>query len=132
MNWRVSFAAVALALICATHGIADPVACGERFTLHSKILGEERTVFVSVPVSYAQGTQRYPVLYLTDAQWQFDQSRTSAAFLARNGLIPEIIVVGVASSDRTRDLYATKADFKVNGRTTRSQPAATPISSSNS
>jgi predicted alpha/beta superfamily hydrolase len=117
MNWRVFFAAVAPVLICATQGIADPVACGERFTLHSKILGEERTVFVSVPASYAQGTQRYPVLYLTDAQWQFDQSRTSAAFLARNGLIPEIIVVGVASSDRTRDLYATKADFKVNGRT---------------
>jgi predicted alpha/beta superfamily hydrolase len=117
MNWRVSFAAVALVLICATHGIADPVACGERFTLHSKILGEERTVFVLVPVSYAQGTQRYPVLYLTDAQWQFDQSRTSAAFLARNGLIPEIIIVGVANSDRTRDLYATKADFKLNGRT---------------
>jgi predicted alpha/beta superfamily hydrolase len=117
MNWRASFAVVGFALICATHGIADPVACGERFTLHSKILGEERTVFISVPVSYRRGTQRYPVLYLTDAQWQFDQSRSSAAFLARNGLIPEIIIVGVANSDRTRDLYATKADFKQNGRT---------------
>jgi predicted alpha/beta superfamily hydrolase len=106
-----------LVLLCATHGIADPVACGERFTLHSKILGEEREVFISVPVSYTQGNQRYPVLYLTDAQWQFDQSRTSAAFLARNSLIPEVIVVGVANSDRTRDLYATKADFKQNGRT---------------
>src|SRR5258708_29289820 len=117
MNSRVSFAVVGFVLICAIRGIADPVACGERFTLRSKILGEERTVYISVPVSYAQGTQKYPVLYLTDAQWQFDQTRTSVAFLARNGLIPEIIVVGVASSDRTRDLYATKADFKVNGRT---------------
>src|SRR5229473_4474501 len=79
MNWRVSLAAVGLVLICATHGIAaDPVACGERVTLHSKILGEDRTVFISVPVSYARGTQRYPVFYLTDAQWHFDQSRTSA------------------------------------------------------
>jgi predicted alpha/beta superfamily hydrolase len=117
MNWRVSFAVVGFVLICATHGIADTVACGERFTLHSRIVGEERTVFISVPASYTRGTQRYPVLYLTDAQWQFDQSRTSAAFLARNGLIPEIIIVGVANSDRTHDLYATKADFKRNGRT---------------
>jgi predicted alpha/beta superfamily hydrolase len=117
MNTRFFFAAVWLVLVCAARGTADPAPCGESFPLHSNILGEERTVFISVPVSYAQGTQKYPVLYLTDAQWQFDQSRTSAAFLARNGLIPEIIVVGVASSDRTRDLYATKADFKVNGRT---------------
>jgi predicted alpha/beta superfamily hydrolase len=117
MNWRDCFAVVGLVLICAAQAIADPVACGERFTLHSKILGEDRTVFVSVPASYTQGTQRYPVLYLTDAQWQFDQSRSSAAFLARNGLIPEIVVVGVANSDRARDLYATKADFKQNGRT---------------
>src|SRR6267154_1589493 len=108
MNWRVFFATVGLVLICATHGIADTVACGERSTLHSKILGEDRTVFISVPVSYTRGTQRYPVLYLTDAQWQFDQSRTSAVFLARNDFIPEIIIVGVANSDRTRDLYATK------------------------
>jgi predicted alpha/beta superfamily hydrolase len=106
MNWRVSFAVVGFVLICATHGMADTVACGERFTLHSKILGEERTIFISVPASYTRGTQRYPVLFLTDAQWQFDQSRSSAAFLARNGLIPEIIIVGVANSDRTRDLYA--------------------------
>jgi uncharacterized protein len=97
--------------------MADPIACGERITLHSKILGEDRTVSISLPLSYAQGTQKYPVLYLTDAQFLFDQTRASAAFLARNGLIPEIIIVGVANSDRTRDLYATKADFKLKGRT---------------
>jgi len=117
MNWRVCFALVGFALICATHAAADTVACGERFTIHSKILGEDRTVFLSVPVSYARGTQRYSVLYLTDAQFEFDQSRSSAAFLARNGLIPEVIVVGVANNDRTSDFYATKADFKANGRT---------------
>jgi enterochelin esterase-like enzyme len=75
MNWRVFLATAGLAMICAAHAIAaDPVRCGERFTLHSKILGEERTVFVAVPVSYAQGPQRYPVLYLADAQWQFEQT----------------------------------------------------------
>jgi hypothetical protein len=97
--------------------MADPIACGERITLHSKILGEDRTVSISLPPSYAQGNQKYPVLYITDAQFLFDQTRASAAFLARNGLIPEIIIVGVANSDRTRDLYATKADFKLKGRT---------------
>jgi uncharacterized protein len=117
MNWRFPLATLGLVMTCATHAMAaDPVTCGEPITLQSKILGEERTVFISVPVSYAQGTQRYPVVCLTDAQWQFEQSRSSAVFLARNGLIPEVIIVGVANNDRTRDLYATKADFTRNGR----------------
>ena len=90
---------------------------GERLTLRSKILGEDRTAFVSLPVSYQGGAQKYPVLYLTDAQWNFDQTRAMATFLARNQIIPEMIIVGVTNTDRTRDLYATRADFKQNGRT---------------
>lgn len=57
------------------------------------------------------------MLYLTDAQWQFAQTRTTVEFLARNGIIPEIIVVEVTNPDRTHDLYATRADFKQGGRT---------------
>lgn len=86
-------------------------------TLHSKILGEDRTVFVALPTSYARSSQKYPVLYLTDAQWQFDHTRTTAAFLTRNGIIPEMIIAGVTNPDRTRDLYATRADLKLKGRT---------------
>ena len=67
---------------------------------------------MAVPTSYATGTDRYPVLYLTDAQWQFGQTRTTVEFLARNGLIPEMIVVGVTNPDRVHDLYATRADFR--------------------
>jgi hypothetical protein len=52
------------------------------------------------------------VLYLTDAQWNFEQARTSTQYLARNQIIPEMIVVGVVNRDRTRDLYATRADFR--------------------
>jgi predicted alpha/beta superfamily hydrolase len=80
-------------------------------------MGEERTIFVSLPGSYAGSTQKYPVLYLTDAQWQFEQTRATVTFLARNGLMPAVIIVGVTNTDRTSDLYATHADFKDNGRT---------------
>jgi hypothetical protein len=56
VNWPVFFSSVGLVLVSATHGMADQLACGERFTLHSKILGQDRTVFISVPLSYPQGT----------------------------------------------------------------------------
>ena len=89
---------------------------GERLTLPSKILAEDRTVLVSVPESHAQGAKRYPVLYLTDGQFNFEHTRSSVRLLARNRMIPEMIIVGVTHTDRTRDLYATRADFKIDGR----------------
>ena len=95
---------------------ATVISGGERLTLPSKILAEDRTVLVSVPESHARGVRRYPVLYLTDAQWNFENMRSSIRLLARNRMIPEMIVVGVTHTDRTRDLYATRADFKIDGR----------------
>ena len=93
------------------------ISSAEQITLRSKILGEDRNVFVALPASYAGSNEKYPVLYLTDAQFFFDQTRSSAAFLARERLIPDVIVVGVTNPDRTRDLYATRADFKRDGLT---------------
>ena len=93
------------------------IPAGEAFTLHSNILGEDRRVYVALPSSYSRGVQAYPVLYLTDAQWNFGHTRTTAEFLARNVIIPEMIVVGVTDPDRTHDLYATRADFKQGSRT---------------
>jgi hypothetical protein len=104
-------------------GAPTTISEGQRFTLHSTILGEDRVVFVSTPPSY-NGHRRYPVLYLTDAQFNFDEARSSAGFLSRNVMIPQMIVVGIVTiKDRTRDLYSTRADFKF-GKTTISFPTS--------
>ena len=104
MNGRLlTFALVPVFAASVTHA-ATPLALGERLQLPSKVMGEERTLFVSVPASYARTTRLYPVLYLTDAETQFEHTSATAAFLARNGFMPEVIVVGVKNTDRTRDL----------------------------
>ncbi len=110
------FAAIALVAAVPVAGAPTVIPGGERLTMPSKILGEERTVLVSLPDSYTRSVEKYPVLYLTDGQWNFAHSRSTAAFLARNGLMPEIIIIAVTSVDRTRDLYATRADFKQGDR----------------
>jgi predicted alpha/beta superfamily hydrolase len=117
---RVLVAAVVFvgaASIPATAASRASILGGERITLPSKVMGEERAIFVSLPESYARSARRYPVLYLTDADWQFVHTRATAAFLARNGLMPEIIIVAVTNPDRVRDLYASRADFVESGRT---------------
>jgi predicted alpha/beta superfamily hydrolase len=95
-------------LVPSAANAGTPLAMGERLPFASKVMGEERTLFVSVPDSYAKTARRYPVLYLTDAEAQFEHTRATAAFLARNGFMPEVIVVGVTNTDRTRDLSPSR------------------------
>ena len=108
MNRRLSFFALVPVFAASVTRAGAPIVLGERLPLPSKVMGEERTLFVSVPDSYTRTTGAYPVLYLTDAETQFEHTTATAAFLARNGLMPEIIVVGVKNTDRTRDLSPSR------------------------
>ncbi len=101
----------ALLVLLAAHlaaPAAPSAAPGGRVTLPSKILGEERTLLVALPDAYARSSDRYPVLYLTDAETQFAHTAATAAFLARNGFMPGVIVVGVVNTDRDRDLTPSR------------------------
>ena len=53
-----------------------------------------RTIMVWLPAAHASTTRRFPVLYVTDAPVQFSHTCTTVDFLARNGRIPDMIVVG--------------------------------------
>ena len=80
-----------------------------RQVLKSEVLGEERVILVRTPAGYEAGTQRFPVLYLTDGDAHIAHTSATIEFLARNGRMPEMIVVGINNTDRTRDLSPTKA-----------------------
>ena len=95
----------------------EPITIGETVTIPSKVLGEERTILVSTPPTYDQSSQRYPVLYMTDGGAHLTHTRGTVDFLARFGLMPQVIVVGVNNTDRTRDLTPTHvARRTINGR----------------
>ncbi|HEX7833311.1 MAG TPA: alpha/beta hydrolase-fold protein [Thermoanaerobaculia bacterium] len=75
--------------------------------LDSKVMEEKRTILVSLPASYDTAMRAYPVLYMTDGAAQLPHTAATVEFLARNGRIPELIVVGINNTDRTRDLTPT-------------------------
>ena len=102
------FLALALLANASAAAAADVIAVGEALRLPSKVLGEERTILVSTPSRYGQGDERYPVLYLTDGDAHLVHTRGTVDFLARAGVIPDLIIVGVANTDRTRDLTPTR------------------------
>jgi uncharacterized protein len=97
--------------VVATTALAQPETY-TRLPLHSAVLGEERVVLVRTPPGYAQNGLRYPVLYMTDGLAQMAHTVSTIEFLTRNGRLPELIVVAINNTDRTRDLTPTKASLQ--------------------
>ena len=83
-----------------------PVQLGTAYVLQSEILGEERTINVHLPSSYEAGNDSYPVIYLLDGGVHEDYHHVSGLmqFLATYELMPPSILVGIANSDRFRDM----------------------------
>jgi len=89
------------------------IVIGHIDSLFSKVLNEKRTIWVHVPDSYQNGVyakRRYPVVYLLDGTSHFssvvgmiDQLST----VNGNTIYPEMIVVGIANTNRLRDLTPT-------------------------
>lgn len=84
----------------------------KRLTLKSAVLGEDRVVLVRTPAGYETNKLSYPVLYMTDGDAHMGHTASTIEFLTNNGRIPDLIVVGVTNTDRTRDLTPAKSTDK--------------------
>jgi predicted alpha/beta superfamily hydrolase len=80
-----------------------------KITIKSSVLAEDRVILVRTPPGYETNKLAYPVLYLTDGDAHIGHTASTIEFLSRNGRMPEMIVVGITNTDRTRDLTPTKA-----------------------
>ena len=126
-RWILALAATAVVSVSATAFarlvLEDeaPVAGALRRTIRSTVLGEDREYDVHLPEGYsADTTARFPVLYVLDGASQSGHTAESAALLARRGVIPPMIVVGVPSVDgETRNRDYTPPEMRLDtGRPT--------------
>ena len=85
---------------------------GETLSFKSKILDEERSIIVYTPETYYYSDKQYPVMYLLDGGTHFHHASGIVQFLAKQGLMPEMIVVAVLNVDRTRDFSPTQVKEK--------------------
>jgi hypothetical protein len=115
----------AMLLVGATLTLAgEPITIGETVTIQSKVLGEKRTILVSTPANYAQSQEKYPVLYMTDGDAHLTHARGTVDFLARNGVMPNLIIVAVTNTNRTRDLSPTPGSRRLPDGTTQPIPSS--------
>jgi predicted alpha/beta superfamily hydrolase len=121
---RTAFLLALLAVVAGTAAAGEPITIGETVTIESKIMGEERTILISTPPNYEQNQERFPVLYMTDGDAHLTHTRGTVDFLARNGLMPSVIIVGVTNTDRTRDLTPTRATITQDDGSEREFPTS--------
>ena len=90
---------------------------GTQHILKSIILEEERPIIVSLPIGYNNSKANYPVLYVLDGLQNIKHTVGTLELLTESGLIPPLILVGIESLDRTRDLTPSNAGENVHGGT---------------
>src|SRR5687767_4566943 len=96
------------------------LASAEWLNVESKVFGNSRAVLVSLPDSYLTGSERYPVLYVTDGTTQTLHTINTIKALSDTGRMPEMIVVGIRHDDRIHELTPTRvAQATVDGELTR-------------
>ena len=83
------------------------IVIGERVTLQSKVLQEERTILIHRPANYNYFQTRYPVLYILDGNFHFHHVTGITRYLSQQRLIPQMMVVAVPNTNRDRDLLPT-------------------------
>ena len=112
---------IALFLLLCTNGIQaqitqtqpKQVVIGSIDNIQSKILNEQREVWVYVPRSASDtnySKQLYPVVYVLDGELFFSSVVGMIQTLSSAYFCPEMIVVGILNTDRTRDLTPTHMD----------------------
>jgi len=88
---------------------------GTQYILKSKILQEQRPIIISLPLGYENSNANYPVLYLLDGLGNIKHEIGTVELLTDSGIIPPMIIVGIESLDRSRDLTPSNAGQDVYG-----------------
>src|SRR5262250_825166 len=86
----------------------NKIVIGKVDSVYSKILGEQRKIWIYTPdMTSGNANQHWPVLYLLDGDGHFASVVGMVQQMSQvngNNVYPEMIVVAIPNTDRTRDL----------------------------
>ncbi|MFL5771950.1 MAG: alpha/beta hydrolase-fold protein [Flavisolibacter sp.] len=85
-------------------------------TFYSSVLGEKRKIIIQTPARMNQ-FDAHPVLYVLDGEAQMQMIGGQVEYLSEAyKIIPNLIVVGIENTDRTRDLTPTHSIIGADGK----------------
>ena len=98
----------------------ESIIIGKKENIQSKVLNENRALWIYTPNNTSQNAsteKRYPVLYVLDGSAHFYSTVGIIQQLSQangNGVLPEMIVVGIENTNRLRDLVPSSNLAKPN------------------
>ncbi|ESU19015.1 hypothetical protein FCR2A7T_24290 [Flavobacterium cauense R2A-7] len=111
-----------LLLLFPLHGVSqktnrnvEKIVLGIKKTIHSTILNEDREIWIYAPNSNATNNSKLPVMYILDGPSFFNSFSSIAEYLNKAGKMPEMIIVGIANTNRLRDLTPSHSVFWSDG-----------------
>jgi predicted alpha/beta superfamily hydrolase len=107
-----SFSAPALPAV-DDQSLVVPIQSIRAEKIASAKIGETREIWISLPDGYVESGEKYPVLYMMDADFNFNSGVIGglryAAFL---GEMPEFIIVGIKNTDRSKDIFPEEVIYQ--------------------
>jgi predicted alpha/beta superfamily hydrolase len=97
---------------------------GKKVWLSSRILNEEREIWIYTPPGYETDSLRCPVLYLLDGESHFQYVAGIVDYLSHDDRIPPMIVVAIPNTDRLRDLAPFRFVVNAHGQVDSSSVTA--------
>ncbi|WP_426057206.1 alpha/beta hydrolase [Janthinobacterium sp. PSPC2-1] len=79
--------------------------------IRAPALKRDYQLYVALPDSYRQGNKRYPVLFVTDANYAFPIVRNIAQRLNKHAGREEVIVVGLSYANGDGGVYSRRRDY---------------------
>ena len=79
--------------------------------IRAPALKRDYQLYVALPDSYRQGNKRYPVLFVTDANYAFPVVRNIAQRLNKPAGMEEVIVVGLSYANGDGGVYSRRRDY---------------------
>lgn len=105
--FNLLFILVSLTSCSTTQKYNDPIPVHDEFTIESKQVGETRHINVWTPPEYKTSLDSLPVMYMADGgiiDEDFPHIANTLAELIKSKKIPPMILVGIANTQRRRDL----------------------------
>ncbi len=63
--------------------------------INSQVVDQEYDLYVNLPRNYSDTNRKFPVLFLLDAQWDFPLMQALYGEQYYDGLVPDIVIVGI-------------------------------------
>ena len=99
--------------IAPTQGSATPIQPIRIEKIASAKVSETREFWISLPDRYSESSEKYPVLYMMDGEFNFSSGVIGAVrHAALLGEMPDFIIVGIKNTDRSKDIFPEEITYR--------------------